>query len=201
MAESLSVAGVKGSRWLGTLDTLHAAAAGIWIGGVGMVGTLAAIAFPTIKKLNPTVPEFAAVGDHWKIAAGSVANKMFVVADSVSLVCCLVCLATLGLGLSIRVKRGREHARSALWIFRTLAMTVAAGCLAYQLFILGPRMSENVHVFWDAARAGEVAKANAAQAAFDADHPIASNIIVSMFAAAWALLVGALIESKGGARS
>lgn len=201
MAELTSVAGGHRSRWLGPIDTLHAAAAGMWIGSVGMVGTLAAIAFPTMKKLNPTVPEFAAVGDHWKIAAGTVANKMFVVADSVSLACCLICLATLGLGLAIRVKRGRDHARSALWIFRTLAMTVAAGCLAYQLFILAPRMAENIHTFWDAARAGDVPKANAAQAAFDADHPTASNVIFAMFGAAIALLIGAVIESKGEQRS
>lgn len=199
MADITSVAGARGSRWLGPLDTLHAAAAGIWIGSVAMVGTLAAIAFPTMKKLDPTVPEFAAVGDHWKIAAGSVANKMFVVVDSVSLACCLVCLATLGLSLSIRVKLGRP--RSALWIFRTLAMTIAAGCLAYQLFILAPRMAENIHTFWDAARAGEVAKAATAQAAFDADHPTASNVIFIMFAGALALLVGAVIESKGEPRA
>ncbi len=199
MAEFTPVA--KGSRWLGPLDTLHAAAAGIWIGSVGMVGTLAAIAFPTMKKLNPTVPEFAAVGDHWKIAAGSVANKMFVVADSVSLACCLICLATLGFGLAIRVKRGREHARSALWLFRALVMTIAAGCLAFQLFVLAPRMAANIHTFWDAARAGDVPAATAAQAAFDADHPTASNVIFTMFAGAFALLVGVLIESKGESRA
>lgn len=200
MAELTSVAGANASRWLGPLDTIHAAAAGIWIGGVGMVGTLAAIAFPTMKKLNPTVPEYAAVGDHWKIAAGSVANKMFVVADSVSLVCCLLCFATLGLSLFVRVKRGPQYARSALWMFRSLAMTVAAGCLAYQLFILAPRMAENIHIFWDAARAGDVPTATAAQAAFDADHPTASNVIFVMFASAMALLVGAVIESKGESR-
>lgn len=189
------------SRWLGPLDTLHAAAAGIWVGSVAMVGTLAAIAFPTMKKLNPTVPEFAAVGDHWKIAAGSIANKMFVVADSVSLACCLICLATLGLGLFIRAKRGREHVRVLLWILRSFVMTIAAACLAYQLFILAPRMAENIHTFWDAARAGEVAKATAAQAAFDADHPTASNVIITMFGAALALLVGAVVESKGEPRT
>lgn len=186
---------------MGTLDTLHAAGAGIWIGGVGMVGTLAAIAFPTMKKLDPTVPEFAAVGEHWKIAAGQIANKMFVVGDAVSLVCCLVCLCTLGLGLFIRAKRGREHARVAIWMFRSLAMTVAAGCLAYQLFILAPRMSENIHTFWDAARAGNVEVATRAQAAFDADHPTASTVIMAMLVSAVSLLAGVLLESKSEGRA
>jgi len=200
MSES-PVVSPRSVRWLGVLESLHAGAAGIWVGCVGTVGTLAAIAFPTMKKLNPTVPEFAAVGDHWKIAAGSVANKMFVVADSVSLACCLLCILTLGLSLFTRAKLGREHARTGLWAVRTLVMTVAAGCLAYQLFILSPRMSANIHQFWDMARTGQVEAANKAQAAFDADHPTASNVIVTMFASAFLLLVGSLVESTAGART
>ena len=52
-----------------------------------MSGTMAAVIFPTMKQLQPVLPEFVKVPqDHWSLAAGLVMRKVFFISDAVQLV-------------------------------------------------------------------------------------------------------------------
>ncbi|MGQ0628914.1 MAG: hypothetical protein ACT4PL_12540 [Phycisphaerales bacterium] len=66
-------------------------------------------------------------------------------------------------------------------------LSVAVSLVAYRVMVLQPRMNVNLRAYWNAAAAGEQAIADAAQAAFSADHPTASNVLLSL-----TLIVGVL---------
>ena len=65
------------------------------------VGATAAIAFPTMKCLNPTLPGFEAIGDHWSIAGGHIAQPLFAFIVPAGLALCVVSLL-----LALTVARG-----------------------------------------------------------------------------------------------
>ncbi len=183
------------SRLASWLDLFHVLALAIWLAGLLSAGLSAALIFPQMKSLHPSLPDFAQYsGEHWKIAGGMVANRIFLIVDSIQLPCALIALVTLGLSLLAANKApiGSPERRPPLAGARILLLTLACGLLAYQLFILSPRMAINLNNFWTAAKEGNQAIADAAQAAFDADHPIASNVLTSTAAAVLLLLVAAI---------
>jgi hypothetical protein len=144
----------------------------------------AAVAFPIMKALNPALPGFEAVQDHWKIAAGQVANRVFAISTWVQVGCALLCVP--GAWVAARSPRG------VLAALRLVAMSAAAGALAYQAGVLGPRMRGNLDEFMAAARRADPA-AHSHRAAFDADHPAASRTLgvmslgLALGLAAWTL--------------
>lgn len=178
------------------LDVIHILALSVWLAGLLSAGLSAAIIFPQMKSLHPALPDFAHYsGEHWKIAGGFVANRIFLIVDSVQLVCASTAILTLGLTL-LRANKapvGSPARRPPLAGTRILLLTFACALLAYELLILSPRMALNLNNFWTAAKDGNRAVADAAQAAFDADHPIASNVLVATAAAVLLLLVSAAI--------
>jgi len=184
------------STWLATFEVVHAAGLALWMGVLVMSGVVAAVAFPTMKRLDPKLPGFEAVGEHWKIAAGSVAFRVFTISDALQLVCVIVTLATLGLGLSLRSKEP-NGVKSVLLAGRAILMSVASGLVGYQLFVLGPRMSENIAKYWAFAREGKVELASAAQAAFEVDHPTASSVLYATLACVVVMLACVIIQSRG----
>lgn len=150
-----------------------------WLGAVGMTGVTAAVAFPTMKEMGPTLPAFAAYSEaHWPIAAGSVARRVFDISAYVQVVCALVALVAGG--LRVLVGAGPRPVARVVWTL------LAAACLGWWLVVLTPRMNINLDVFWEAARAGKLERAASAKAAFDMDHPLASRAISG--AALFALL-------------
>lgn len=154
--------------------------------------------FPRMKELQPRLEAFAAYPeDHWKIAAGQVATRLFVACDAVQMVCAGVCFCTLGLVLSGMKKEGIRAGGAML--LRALALTVAMGLVCYQLFVLGPRMQANVQSFWTFAKAGEVTRAGEFEKAFNADHPTSTNVLGGTAAAVLMLIVsGAWSQAAGG---
>ncbi len=174
------------------LESVHIFTLAIWGGSLAFTAVTAAVAFPTMRKLDPRLPEFAAYeGEHWRIAAGHIANRLFLINDMVQLAGVLVTLLTFGL-LLLTTKRA---AAGVLWpyVLRAVLLSAASILVAYQLFILAPRMQTNLQAFWDAARAGDAARAEALRSAFEVDHPTASNVLVatgvcvllSLLTAAW----------------
>lgn len=159
-----------------------------------MAGAAAAIIFPTIRDLDPSLPDYASfTGPHWKLAAGHVASRIFLVADAVALGCLIVSGLTLGL-----VVASKEPWRQA-WTtgIRLVALFGALSLLTYSFFFLGPRMNTNMRSYWDAAEAGNNEAALQYQAAFDKDHPTASTVMVSSFACVTLLMIAGAFAVTG----
>jgi hypothetical protein len=184
------------------LDALHLTALSIWLGGLLSAGLSASLIFPQMKSLRPHLPDYASyTGEHWKIAGGVVANRIFLIVDWVQLGCGLVAIVTLGLSL-MAASRGTAGRRPPLAGARILLLSVACGLLCYQLFILAPRMAIHINDFWTAAKAGQQAVADAAQAAFDADHPTSRTLLTSIAASVLLMIVASAIGiSRGGKAS
>lgn len=187
---SVSSRSVVTSDWLGAIHVLSLA---IWLAGLLAAGLSAALIFSQMKALKPTLPEYAAyTGEHWKIAGGMVANRVFVIVDYVQLGCALVAILTLGLTL-LAANQATPKYRPPLAGVRILFLSIACALFCYQLFVLSQTMSFHLNNFWVAAKDGNMAVADAAQAAFDADHPTASNVLKSTAAAVFLLLVTSTI--------
>lgn len=171
-------------------EAIHLTALGLWLGIVVMTGAAAAVLFPTLKKLNPTLPDFAAYnGEHWRIAAGKPASTLFSIADSAQLMCALLAVVSV-LVLIFFVK---VPVRRPAMLIRLGALALAMAALGFELFFLAPGMWTSLAAFWTAAAAGQNEVAEKFRAAFDADHPRASAtlsataacVFVSLFTGAW----------------
>lgn len=164
------------------LDAFHLTALAIWLAGLLGAGLSAALIFPQMKTLQPTLPDFAHYpGEHWKIAGGMVANHIFLIVDYIQLTCALIAFLTLGLTL-IAANKSPIKRKPPLAGARIILLTIACALLCYQLFILAPRMAVHINDFWTAARDGNQPVADAAQAAFDADHPTSRTLLTSIAA-------------------
>ncbi|MFA6044043.1 MAG: hypothetical protein WC718_03585 [Phycisphaerales bacterium] len=166
------------NRRTAILDALCLLALALWLGAVGMTGVTAAVVFPTMKGLAPSLPAYAQYPEaHWPIAAGAVARKVFDISAYVQVVCAVLALSAGGLRVVLGPRRP---------VARVMWTLLASGCLVWWLAILTPRMNRNLDTFWDAARSGKTTLAADAKAAFDMDHPLASRAISG--AALFALL-------------
>jgi len=178
------------------LEAVHVTAAGVWAGVLVMAGGSAAVLFPEMRSLEPELPAYSAYGgEHWRLAAGIVQNEVFKIADVAQFVLATVCLASL---LGMLVFGGLSTRRVSTGV-RIVVLCVAMSLTSYHLFILGPRMQASARVYWDAARAGDTAVADRARAAFNADHPTASNVLGATAVSTLALAaVGAWSAASAG---
>lgn len=162
-----------------------------------MAGAGAAIAFPTMKAIEPTLGAYPLYSEpHWRLAAGHVAAKLFFVSDVVQLVCAPVA----GLALVLLVLGRLVPWPSRLMAARLVVFTLLMAILSYRFFLLAPRMDRELALYRAAAQAGEMEPAAAHLAAFNADHPTASNVMVATFglgAAAMALgIAGSVVSAR-----
>lgn len=154
--------------------SLHTLALGVWLGVVVLSGAAAATIFPTMKALAPSLPAYAAyTGDHWMLAAGKVADRVFAASDVAQFACATLAGAGLMLARPIRHEWWRTPRAAA----RICLLCCAITLLAYQLFVLSPRMQGNLKGYWAAALAGDTPLAETLRAAFSADHPTATNVL------------------------
>ncbi|MGH7130324.1 MAG: hypothetical protein ACREJO_00035 [Phycisphaerales bacterium] len=162
------------SRLRPILTTIHTAALGTWLGCVLMTGAAAAVTFPAVKALSPTTPVYSAyTGDHWMLVAGHVAARVFYINDIAQFICAaLVILTTAGLFL-----HDKTYFRGRIPALRLAILSGAFGFFCFYFFVLSPRMSAGLHDYWQAAQAGDNTRAATFKAAFDADHPLASNTL------------------------
>lgn len=178
------------------LETVHLTFVGLWMGSLAMTGAAAAITFPTVRDLDPSLPAYAAfTGPHWKLAAGHIASRIFLVADAVALGCLIVSGLTLGLIVASKEPWRRPWATAV----RLIAFFAALSLLTYSFFFLGPRMNTNMRQYWDAALAGQNDSALRYQAAFDKDHPTASNVMVASFCCVTLLMIAGAFAAAGQA--
>ncbi len=182
--------------WRAFCETIHLVALGLWVGTLAMTGAAAAILFPTIRGLRPTLPDYARyTGEHWLIAAGHVVQRLFLLCDTIQFGCATVAsasLAVLYLRLRLEWRRPASFARLG-------GLLVAMGVLFYQFFFLVPGMNRHLTAYWIAAQTGDNATALVHKAAFDADHPTATGLLVSgTLAVLVALVAGAWSAATPG---
>jgi len=155
------------------------AALGVWLGAAMTSAITAAVAFPTMKTLSPTLVDFGAyAGPHAPIAAGAIARRVFDIAAFIQIACAAVAGLTLGLA-TLRPKSATHTPGPIPWL-RTLLLVLAIGILAYWRLVLAPRMDANLDAFWAAAKAGQSEIAERAHGAFSRDHPHASRTLGTM---------------------
>ena len=150
------------------LESIHGVALALWLCVLFGAGLGAAVAFPKMKELAPTIPSFAAyTGEHWRIAGGKVGMTLFWIVDQVQLPLAVLAVITV-LGIAM-ARRGLEGRR--LMVARVVIVLLATGIAGFHSLVLSPRMRAKMEDFWVAAKAGEMEKAASLQSAFDADHP------------------------------
>lgn len=161
-------------------ETIHLTAMGLWLGTLVMTGAAAAVLFPTMKELGPTLPSHAAfTGEHWRIVAGKPAATLFQICDGIQFVCAM--LAAVSLLTLVGIARVRVRRRPSMFI-RIISLGLAFIALSYHLFVLSPRMWTSLLSFRQAAAAGQNDLAAQFQAAFQSDHPTASNTLAAIAA-------------------
>ncbi|MEO0511780.1 MAG: hypothetical protein AAF108_02655 [Planctomycetota bacterium] len=162
---------------------VHVVSAALWAGVVLMASATAAVSFPTMKELGPTLATFAPFdGEHWPIAAGKVANRVFMIADAAQLVLAVAAVGTGGY-LAFRERLGGR----VLGIVRLVLFGLGLGLLGFQIFFLRPKMDVDLEAYWRAAAEGQAQAAETARAAFNARHPTASNLMAGTAAAAFGI--------------
>ncbi len=176
--------------WHRFTQMAHLVSLGLWLGTVVMSSAAAAVIFPTLKRLDARLPAYEAYdGPHWLLAAGEVAERVFLIGDLVQFPCAIVAVVTLGLLIGVFRVRGPRVSLA----LRVLGLTVAAAALAAQLLIVSQAMNRAVTLYRAAALAGETETALRHQAAFNDLHPIARilmatvmvSVLVALAAGAW----------------
>lgn len=176
------------------LESVHLVSMGLWVGSLGMAGAAAAIIFPEMKSLEPTLAVYPQYAEpHWRLAAGHIAAKLFFVSDLVQ----LVCAPLAGLSLVFIVLRKLAPWPSRTMAARLVVMTLLMAVLSYRFFVLAPRMDRELALYRGAAMTGEMEKAGTHLDAFNADHPTASRVMTGTFALA---LVGLAIGAWSASR-
>jgi hypothetical protein len=137
------------------------------------VGGAAAVAFPTMKALDPALGVYAAWPDpHWPIAAGAVANRLFRLLDWVALVVAAVALVSVVASL----RGSRRSVRGVVCAIAVAGLTTIVGA---NWAWLRPTMHGHLQTYWEGARAGSIEPARAAREAFDRLHPVASWMLMA----------------------
>jgi hypothetical protein len=170
---------------------IHLTALSFWLGSVAMSGVVAAIVFPLMRKLEPTLAMYPKYeGDHAMLAGGRVASSVFFAVDTIQFVCGSLALASLVFmivtGYSINT-----IARA----FRVIVIFVTLAILSYHLFIFMPKLMLTLQGYWDFADAGDTAQADIFKDKFLDSHSAASRILgtltiavlINLILAGWTL--------------
>jgi len=167
---------MKPSGWFGFVNGVYWLLLGLWVGSLVLSAATAAMMFPMMKFIAPVLPEYAAyTGSHGLLLAGQIMSRVFFVQDAIELAA-IVGVSVILVGHFVAF---RLSARTVANRFRLAAGAVLLVIVCYKAFILAPRMYYHLGDFWAAAKAGDMAKADAAHAAFEADHPTATNLMVA----------------------
>lgn len=179
------------SPWKALCETVHLASLGLWLGVLGAAAAFAASVFPVMRELDPSLPAYAAyTGEHWRIAGGMMAQRVFLISDVVQFVCAVLSVSTLGCMIALF---GLPRMRPAT-IVRACALGLALACAAGTIIIVAPQLNGATRGYWAAARAGDMAAATMHRSAVDSLHPTASRLMggtiafvaIALFSGLWA---------------
>lgn len=183
--------------WKAACETVHLLALSLWLGVVVSAGAFAAIVFPTMRGLDPHLPEFEKYqGEHWRIAGGRVAQQVFLLTDIAQFVCATVTIATLVCMLTLF---GLPKRRTAT-VVRALSLGVALACAAGLIIIVAPQFNAALKLHWAAAAAGNAAEAAKHKEVLDRLHPISSWLMSGTAGAVLVALLAGLWTATSGWR-
>ncbi len=154
-------------------QTINLLSLAIWMGSTAMSGVVAAIVFPTMRKLDPTLasyPDYS--GDHAILGAGQIAGKVFLTVDTIQFIC-----ASTALGSFIVMLMCGYSLNTLARVLRSILLCCTLGLLSYHLLILMPAINQDLQTYWDAAAAGNTDLADTHKDAFLAMHSTASRTI------------------------
>lgn len=173
------------------LSTVLVVGSGVAFGVVAMTGVVAAVVFPTVRDLDPTLPGYAGYGGtHWSLAAGVVAERVFRIG---------FVLTGVALGAALLAVVGLSVRRRPLPIFRIGLCIVTVGLFLTHVAWLQPRMDDAATNYREAAGAGDDPTAIEAKSRFDALHPTASRLIGATALASLALFAVSAWQASAGA--
>lgn len=154
-------------------EAVHIVSASLWAGSILMAAVVAAVAFPTMRDLGPTLSAYEAYsGEHWPLAAGAVANRVFMIVDAAQLV-----LAMLAAGTLVFLAYANQLGGRLVGIVRLLALGIALLTFGVHLFWLRPKMDVDLANYWEAARQGQTETAQEHREGFASKHPTASRLM------------------------
>ncbi|MCC6908523.1 MAG: hypothetical protein IT430_11315 [Phycisphaerales bacterium] len=164
--------------WFALANGIYWLLLGLWIGSLVLSGAAAGLVFSLMKDIAPVVPEFEQyTGLHSTLVAGRVMSSVFFVQDVIELLAMTgVILILIGHFVAFKLSM-----RAKANVLRLLVAALLLLLVSYKTFVLAPRMYHNLGVYWTAAQAGEIDKAETAKAAFDADHPTARTVMIITF--------------------
>lgn len=154
-------------------QVVHLLALSVWLGSVAMSGVVAAIVFPLMRELDPTLgayPDYE--GDHALLAAGRVASNVFFAVDLVQFVCASLALAT----IVVLVVCGYSL-NTVARVLRVIVLCMTLALLSYHLLLFMPGLMSMLQGYWDNAAAGNTEVADRFKEEFLAQHDTASNIL------------------------
>ncbi len=168
---------------------------GIAFGVTAMTGVVAAVIFPAMREIDPTLGGYAGYdGPHWSLAAGVIAEKMFHVGFVVTGVM---------LGLSLTAVLGLVFLRriGGMPIVRLGLVVVTLGLFLTHVGWLQPRMDRVSRTYREAARTQQHEVAAAMKVEFDDMHPLASKLVGASALSALALFMVSAWAASAGRKS
>jgi len=174
-------------------DIATVVAVSVWCNCLIMSAIAAALLFPAMRALNPSLPEYQSVAadQHWLIAAGQPQQEIFKVVNVITIACMAMCLA----GTVVRLRRqALPRALGAL-----IAVTLLLG-IVRSAYVM-PHMFADAGRYWSAARAGDMATAAPLRERFDRWHTPASRLLSAEAIAALATFVSLLATGLPHRRS
>lgn len=173
------------------LQIVNLLALSVWLGSVAMSGVVAAIVFPLMRRLEPTLGAYSGYeGDHATLAGGLVASRVFFTVDTIQFVCASVVLGT----IAVLVASGYSLNTLAR-VMRVLVLCMTLALLSYHLFFFMPSLTQTLNGYWDFAAAGNTVQADVFKDRFLDSHGMASNllggltlmVLLNLVIAAWTL--------------
>jgi hypothetical protein len=154
----------------------HLVALAIWLGSVAMSGVVAAIVFPLMRKLEPTLASYPNYeGDHALLAGGLIASKVFFTVDFIQFVCASLALAT----LVIMIVSGWSI-NTIPRLLRVMVLCATLALLSYHIFIFMPQLTLTLQGYWDFAAKGDTVQADQFKDRFLESHSAASRILSTL---------------------
>lgn len=174
------------------IECTHITSLAIWLAATLGATLTAALAFPILKSLHPTLPDYPSFQDqHYLIAAGSVAQRGFLIADLVQFPASIIAVIT----LAVPVVFMNAPIKRPAGIVRMLTVAVALAACASLLLIVTPQLTAATQAHWAAMKAGDAAAVARHKASVDEIHPVASrltgtmaiSVLIALIAAVWSL--------------
>lgn len=157
------------------LEAIQVAAWATWAGALLVTGATAYFVFTLLKRLDPTLPEYAAYGgEHWRLLGGYVAERLFIGGDVVGFLA--ICVG--GGAFALACWKGHPHPRTWVAAFRALLIMAMVGVMTYRFAVLDPAMQADLAAYRQAAALGDTETALSLQGEYDVHHKTASNVIV-----------------------